>query len=214
MMSRYSLPPQDSANSEKYMEGLVKQRGSELVAAGYCLYSSSTHLAVTLRTGLHIFTLDDVTGEFYLTRSHVKMPSSGSIYSFNDANYETWSPAIQNYVQDFRLKRGPASNPPEYDRQPKARYIGALVADLHNVILNGGVFGYPGSMTRPEGKLRLVYEANPLALVAEEAGGRATNGVSRILSLAVGNIHQRTPLFIGSANDVDNISKYIRFYEQ
>lgn len=180
-----------------------------MVAAGYCLYSSSTHLAITLRTGLHIFTLDDVTGEFYLTRSHVKIPSYGNIYSFNDAHVESWSPAIQHFLNDFRGNKLAGVSSP---REPKARYLGALVADVHNIILNGGIFGYPGSIKRPEGKLRLVYEGNPLALVVEEAGGKASDGRDRILNVRVEDIHQRTPLFIGSAQDVDALVKYTEFY--
>jgi fructose-1,6-bisphosphatase I len=207
----YKKPKYTQAMSEdKLVESIVKQRGQELVAAGYCLYSSSTYLAITLRTGLHIFTLDDVSGEFYLTKANVKIPTSGDTYSFNDAYLSTWSPSIQNFIQDFRSNRLAEETP--IKRTPKARYFGALVADVHNILMNGGIFGYPGTSGKPDGKLRLVYEANPLALVLEEAGGRASNGRGRILDMRVNDIHQRTPLFIGSQREVDALEKYEAFY--
>eukprot|EP01039_Chlorochromonas_danica_P004312 gene4312-4733_t len=189
--------------------GLVKQKGNQLLVAGYCLYSSATHIVITMRTGLHIFTLDDVTGEFYLTKSNVRVPRSGGIYAFNDANSRSWSPAVLNYISDFKngCLVGSSSS-----RKPSARYTGALVADIHNILFNGGIFGYPGSHSRPQGKLRLVYEANPLAMVIEEAGGMATDGINRILDVPVRDIHQRTPLFIGSVEEVSALEKYFSFY--
>lgn len=188
----------------------VKQKGSELVASGYCLYSAACHLVITMRTGVHIFTLDDVTGEFYLTKATVRIPRSGNIYSFNDANSPTWDPAVNNFLKDFKSNEIAGSS---HTRKPTARYMGALVADTHNILLNGGIFGYPGSKSKPSGKLRLVYEANPIALILEEAGGMASNGVSRILDTPVLDVHQRTPLFIGSPDEVTALQRYIGFYK-
>jgi fructose-1,6-bisphosphatase I len=191
----------------------VKQRGNDLIVAGYCLYSASCHMMITLRTGLHMFTLDDVTGEFYLTRSNIRMPRSGSIYSFNDAHASHWEPGMQYFLQDLKAKRlQGVSEESNAAKKPCSRYMGALVADAQNIILNGGIFGYPGTISKPKGKLRLVYEANPLALIIEEAGGVASNGRGRILDMHVHDIHERTPLFIGSVEEVQALERYNKFY--
>ena len=184
---------------------MLKQKGSELVVAGYCLYSASTHIVITMRTGLHQFTLDDVSGEFFLTRSNVRVPRSGGIYSFNDANSESWPAYVNHFINDFKKPPG---------RKTSARYMGALVADAHNILLNGGIFGYPGTAAKPEGKLRLLYEGNPMALIFEEAGGLASNGSLRVLDLPVEEIHQRVPFFLGSHDDVTMLEKYCKFYQQ
>lgn len=190
---------------------MVTQRGSELVAAAYCLYSSSTHLALTMRSGLHLFTLDDVSGEFFLTRSNLRIPRSGPLYSFNDANDRDWSPAIRHFISD--LKSGSSPYMPTTKKR-SARYAGSLVADLHNILINGGIFGYPGTTSKPNGKLRLVYEGNPMALLVEDAGGKATTGRQRVLDVEVKDVHQRIPLFIGSAEEVTAVEKYCEFYEK
>jgi len=191
----------------------VKQKGSELVAAGYCLYSASTHIVITMRSGLHMFTLDDVTGEFYLTRSNIKMPRSGSIYAFNDAHAANWEPGMKYFLDDLKAKRiAGVSSANNKAKKPSSRYMGALVADAHNIILNGGIFGYPGTVDKPSGKLRLLYEANPLGLIMEEAGGMASNGRGRVLDLLVKDIHQRTPLFIGSIEEVSALERYNEFF--
>lgn len=189
---------------------VIKQKGSELVCAGYCLYSAATHIVITLRTGLHMFTLDDVDGMFYLTRSNWRIPRSGSVYAFNDANSEAWDPAVRYFINDLK-----AGDIPDRPAGPKAsaRYMGALVADAHNLLSYGGIFGYPGTSQNPRGKLRLLYEANPLALVLEEAGGMASNGRGRILDMQVEDVHQRTPLYLGSVTEVSALEKYMQFYE-
>lgn len=195
----------------------VTQRGSNLLVAGYCLYSAATHLVITMRTGLHVFTLDDITGDFFLTRSHVRIPRTGPVYSVNDANSLDWHPAVSNFLSDLKTGRLPHENallPSDTGKKPSARYMGALVADAHNILMNGGIFAYPGSMLKPQGKLRLVYEANPLALVLEEADGMASDGTRRILDLPVTALHQRTPLFLGSADLVSSLQDYIRFYNR
>lgn len=188
----------------------VHQKGSELVVAGYCLYSSATHIVITMKTGLHVFTLDDVTGEFYLTKSNVRIPRSGNVYSFNDANSPQWNPAITSFIRDLKANQVVGS---PVSRKPSSRYMGALVADVHNILHYGGIFGYPGTHSKPNGKLRLLYEACPLAMVLEEAGGMATNGKTRILDLPIKDVHQRTPLFLGSVEEVSSIMKYIQFYD-
>lgn len=187
----------------------VRQRGSNLVVAGYCLYAASTHIVLTMRTGLHMFTLDDVSGEFHLTRSNIKMPRTGPIYSINDANDKIWEPGMRHFLSDLKNKclKGVTC-----DKSPTLRYMGALVADAHNIILNGGIFGYPGTIKAPKGKLRLLYEANPLALIIEEAGGWASNGRTRILELPITGLHDRTPLFLGSVEQVAALEKYLDFY--
>lgn len=188
----------------------TKQKGSKLVVAGYCLYSAATHIVITLRTGVHMFTLDDVTGEFFLTRSNVRIPRSGPIYSFNDANSDSWDPAVRYFINDMKHNQIPSL---ASEKKPSSRYIGAFIADMHNIITNGGIFGYPGSRHAPSGKLRLLYEANPLAAIVEEAGGLASNGFTRISDLQVDDIHQRTPLFIGSVAQVSALERYMRFHK-
>jgi len=182
------------------------QSGKELVAAGYCLYSAATHLVITLRRGVFMFTLDDQTNQFMLTRSNMQIPSVGSVYTFNEAYSGSWRPGLSQFVHDFRTNTIPGV----ILKKPTARYIGALVADAHNILLHGGVFGYPASPSRPAGKLRLVYEANPLAALIEDAGGLATDGGQRILELGVQGIHQRTPLYFGNADIIEALEKYIK----
>jgi len=199
--------------SAKDPMSMIKQKGNELIVAGYCLYSSSTYIVLTMRTGLHIFTLDDVTGEFYLTRSNVRIPRFGNIYSFNDGNSMKWGHAMNNFLVDLKSSQLVGSSYNE-QRKPTGRYMGALVADIHNILLNGGIFGYPGTIQKPCGKIRLLYEANPIALIMEEAGGMAVDGHSRILDLPVKDIHQRTPVFLGSIDEVSALMKYMQFFSQ
>ena len=205
----------------------VTQKGTQLRVAGYCLYSAATHLVLTLGQGVHMFTLDDATGEFYLTRSNLRIPESGPIYSFNDAHSAHWEPAIGAFLSNLKINRGETSDC--RGRRPTARYMGALVADTHNILMNGGIFGYPAAVTsnscstssssssdsvsntdsHSNGKLRLLYEANPLAMVVEQAGGMASNGRERILDLPVASVHQRTPLFLGSPAQLRSLQFYV-----
>jgi fructose-1,6-bisphosphatase I len=190
---------------------IVIQKANELVVAGYCLYSSSTYMVITMRTGVHIFSLDDVSGEFYLTHSNVRIPRSGNIYSFNEGNSMKWCNAINNFVRDLKSNQlvGSLSN---NVRTSTGRYMGSLVADSHNILLNGGIFGYPATYLKPTGKIRLLYEANPIALIVEDAGGMAVDGCTRILDLPIKDIHQRTPVFLGSVDEVTSLMKYVKFY--
>lgn len=196
-----------------------KQRGSELLVSGYCLYSASTHLVITMRNGVHMFTLDDVNDEFYLTRSNIQVPSHGPVYSFNDVHESKWHEGVGNFYRDLKSGHLKTFSDPSSDdgapiKKKKAprtsRYFGALVADVHNILFHGGIYGYPGTTSSPKGKLRLLYEANPIALLMEQANGMATNGVQRILDLPVKDIHDRTPLFVGSRDEVSSLAQYLQ----
>ncbi len=171
-------------------------RGTDQVAAGYVLYGPSTVLVLASGEGVHCFTLDPDVGEFMLTHENVRMPARGRTYSVNAGNGRQWEPGLQHYVASLQAE-DPASGRP-YSQ----RYIGALAADFHRTLLQGGIYLYPGDHRQPNGKLRLLYECAPLALVAEKAGGRASTGRERILDIVPHSIHQRVPLLIGSAEDV------------
>ncbi len=171
------------------------QLGKKQVAAGYILYGSSTMLVYTTGQGVHGFTLDPTIGEFLLSHPDIKMPPVGRYYSVNESNWNRWSPLVQRVVAAFKNGEGKV--------QPKnARYIGSLVADFHRNLISGGIFLYPAATNYPQGKLRLLYEAAPLAFVVEQAGGKATDGCRSILDVAPTDLHQKTPLVIGSKDDV------------
>lgn len=171
------------------------QAGQQQVAAGYILYGSSTMLVYTTGQGVHGFTLDPTIGEFLLSHPNIRTPEVGKYYSVNESNWSRWTPGVQRVVGTFKNGDGRV--------QPKnARYIGSLVADFHRNLISGGIFLYPADTKSPQGKLRLLYEAAPLALVVEQAGGAATDGRRRILDLKPRDLHQRTPLVIGSKADV------------
>ena len=171
------------------------QVGKKQVAAGYILYGSSTMLVYTTGQGVHGFTLDPTIGEFLLSHPSITTPPVGRYYSVNESNWNRWAPAVQRVVAAFKNGEGKV--------QPKnARYIGSLVADVHRNLISGGVFLYPAATNYPQGKLRLLYEAAPLAFVVEQAGGRATDGCRSILDIVPEDLHQKTPLVIGSRDDV------------
>jgi fructose-1,6-bisphosphatase I len=172
------------------------QPGSRQVASGYILYGSSTVLVYTTGQGVAGFTLDPSLGEFLLSHPDIKSPRRGKIYSVNEQNTIWWDDSVRGYVEWLK-QEDKATNRPR-----SSRYIGSLVADFHRNLLYGGVFLYPGSRKDPRGKLRLLYEAAPLAFIAEQAGGLATDGTQRILDIVPTDLHERTPLFIGSAEDV------------
>ncbi len=171
------------------------QPGRKQVAAGYILYGSSTMLVYTTGSGVHGFTLDPTIGEFLLSHPNIRTPDVGRYYSVNESNWNRWSPAVQKVAGAF--KNGDGGVEPR-----NARYIGSLVADFHRNLISGGIFLYPADTKNPQGKLRLLYEAAPLALVVEQAGGAATDGRRDILDVAPAALHQRTPLVIGSKGDV------------
>lgn len=175
------------------------QPGSNLVAAGYCMYSSSCMMVLTTGNGVNGFTLDPQIGEFVMTNPNMRIPNRGKIYSFNEANSPAWDATLQSYVHN--LKTGANQSGVKYS----ARYIGSLVADVHRTILYGGVFGYPGDEKNPTGKLRLLYECAPMSFIVEQAGGLATTGDTRVMDVIPNSVHQRLPLIIGSKDDVQEL---------
>jgi fructose-1,6-bisphosphatase I len=177
------------------LQASILQPGHAQVAAGYVVYGPSTVLVYTTGHGVHGFTLDPTIGAYVLTRENMRMPEQGSYYSVNEANTATWPDEYQEYVA--KLRTGALG------RQYSSRYIGSLVADFHRTLLKGGVFLYPPTQEQPGGKLRLLYEANPLAFIAEQAGGMASSGKGRILDIKPEGIHQRTPLIVGSRREME-----------
>ena len=172
----------------------VLQRGSEQVAAGYVVYGPSTILVYTSGNGVFGFTLDPAIGAFVLSHENMQMPPCGATYSVNEANVNSFPACCQNFLRGLREGK--------LGRTYSSRYIGSLVADFHRTLLKGGIFLYPPTKAYAEGKLRLLYEANPLAFIAEQAGGMATDGNGRILDLQPADIHQRTPFIVGSVTEV------------
>ncbi len=182
------------------------QRGTEQVAAGYITYGSSTMLVYTTGKGVNGFTLDPSIGEFCLSHPNMRIPKEGYIYSINEGNYVHFPMGVKQFIkycqeEDVKTKR-PYST----------RYIGSLVADFHRNLLKGGIFIYPSTAKSPNGKLRLIYECNPLAWIIEQAGGKASDGYTRILDMQPTSLHQRTPLFIGSADLVNKVEEYMIRY--
>jgi fructose-1,6-bisphosphatase I len=182
----------------------VLQPGRNLVAAGYIVYGSSTIFVYTTGNGVHGFTLDPSIGEFLLSHENIRIPKKGDIYSVNEGYYERWDDNMKRFINYLKAEDKATGRP------YKLRYVGTLVADFHRTLLYGGIFMYPGDKKNPEGKLRLLYEAAPLAYVVEKAGGRASDGFRNILDIEPTNLHQRTPLFIGSEEDVKLAEKFIQ----
>uniref|UniRef100_A0A7S3Q617 Fructose-1,6-bisphosphatase, cytosolic n=1 Tax=Chaetoceros debilis TaxID=122233 RepID=A0A7S3Q617_9STRA len=182
------------------------QKGNELIAAGYCLYSATTILVLTMGSGVDGFTLDPDKGNFFHTHEDMRIPSAGPIYSFNEANFHDFSEPVKRYLD--ALKTGSTST----GIRSNARYVGALVADTHNVLINGGIYGYPGTRTNEAGKLRLLYESNPMGMIMEQAGGAASTGVGRILDVTPTEIHMRVPTFLGSIDNVFELDQFHQYY--
>ncbi|HEV8264664.1 MAG TPA: class 1 fructose-bisphosphatase [Gemmatimonadales bacterium] len=184
------------------------QRGRKQVAAGYILYGSSTMLVYTTGSGVHGFTLDPTIGEFLLSHPQIRTPEVGTYYSVNESHWDQWTPGVQRAVAAFKNGdagaggRGGRGGRGARVQAKNARYIGSLVADFHRNLMSGGIFLYPADTRSPQGKLRLLYEAAPLAFVVDQAGGLATDGRQPILDVAPASLHQRTPLVIGSKQDV------------
>jgi fructose-1,6-bisphosphatase I len=179
-------------------------KGTEQVAAGYLLYGSSTMLVYTNGQGVHGFTLEPGIGEYLLSHEQILIPARGKVYGVNEGNYHKWSGGTQKYIDSLKVKDTATGRP------YSVRYSGCLVADVHRILLGGGVYLYPGELDKPEGKLRLLYEANPLAMVVEQAGGRASTGTMRILDVEAKQLHQRVPLIIGSADDVRDAEAFMQ----
>ncbi|MBD0345529.1 MAG: class 1 fructose-bisphosphatase [Coleofasciculus sp. Co-bin14] len=175
------------------------QHGRKQIAAGYILYGPSTMLVYSIGTGVHSFTLDPSLGEFILTHENMQVPDHGPVYSVNEGNFWQWDESIRNFIRYVHRHEGYT-----------ARYSGALVGDFHRILSQGGVFLYPGTVKKPEGKLRLLYETAPLAYLMEQAGGRASTGTQDLLDVVPKALHARTPLIIGSKEDVTLVESFIR----
>lgn len=175
------------------------QPGNKQVAAGYVIYGSSTMLVYATRRGVNGFTLDQAIGEFTLSHPDIKCPEKGKIYSVNHGNFFQYDEKVREYITVCQKKDKTNGGP--YTQ----RYIGSMVADVHRNLIKGGIFMYPGTTDKPKGKLRLMYECNPFAFIVEKAGGKATNGQIRILDVEPTDVHQRTPLFIGSRLMMDEL---------
>jgi fructose-1,6-bisphosphatase I len=184
----------------------VLQNGTEQVAAGYVIYGSSTMLVYTTGKGVNGFTLDPSIGEFCLSHPKMKIPEFGTIYSINEGNYVHFPEGVKKYLKYCQVEDKNTLRP------YTSRYIGSMVADIHRNMIKGGIFIYPTTSSAPNGKLRLVYECNPMAFIIEQAGGRATDGYSRILDKDVTSLHQRSAIFIGSENMVLKVEALMREY--
>lgn len=174
----------------------ILQRGADQVAAGYVLYGSSTMMVYTTGHGVNGFTYEPTLGEYFLSHPDMRMPADGKIYSINEGSANSFAQPVKDYVQYCK------------DQKYTARYIGSLVADFHRNMLKGGIYIYPATAKDPNGKLRLIYECNALAFVAEQAGGKATNGSMRILDIVPESLHQRTAFYVGSKNMVDKSGSF------
>ena len=186
------------------MEDML-QMGQEQIAAGYVLYGSSTMLVYTTGRGVNGFTLDPSIGEFCLSHPDMKMPETGRMYAMNEGNINICEEGIKEYIETYCQQTQPG-----HARPYSGRYIGSLVADFHRNLIKGGIYIYPDTSLDPEGKLRLLYECNPLAFIAEQAGGLATDGRNRILSISPGRLHQRVPFFIGSKKMVEQAMSFLK----
>lgn len=180
------------------------QPGFKQVAAGYIIYGSSTIFVYTAGNGVHGFTLDPSFGEFILSHPNIRTPKKGKIYSINEGNYLYWHPGLKKYIKWLQEEDKSTGRP------YSSRYIGSMVADIHRNLLYGGIFMYPADIRNPNGKLRLMYECNPMAFIVEQAGGRASDGKRRILEIQPEKLHQRVPIFIGSEEDVLMVEKFLR----
>ncbi|MFA8450566.1 MAG: class 1 fructose-bisphosphatase [Bacteroidales bacterium] len=182
------------------------QPGIEMVCAGYVLYGSSTMLVYTTGHGVHAFTLDPTVGLFLLSNEEMKMPEDGLVYSINEAGYIYFPEGVKKLIKYFQV------DDEETNRPFKTRYIGSLVSDFHRNMIDGGIFMYPGNYKTPLGKLRLMYECNPVSFIAEQAGGLASDGFNRVLEIQPHQIHQRTPFFVGSKNMVLRAENFMEKY--
>ncbi len=177
------------------------QKGSEQVAAGYVAYGTSTMLVFTTGNGVDGFTLNPAIGTFYLSHPNIQIPEEGNIYSVNEGNYVHFPKGVKNYIKYCQAE--------EDNRPYTSRYIGSLVTDFHRNMIKGGIYIYPTSSIGPKGKLRLLYECNPMAFIAEQAGGKASDGYKRILDLQPTELHQRVPFFCGSTKMVEKAEEFM-----
>lgn len=197
--SIFSIRQQDGDDADGKATDLL-QDGYKQVAAGYILYGPATVLVYTLGKGkgVHSFFLDPSLGEFILAQENIEVPQHGPVYSVNEGNFWQWENRLRDYIRYVHRHEGYTG-----------RYSGALVGDIHRILLEGGVFLYPGSVEKPEGKLRLLYETAPLAMIIEEAGGKASTGSESVLNVVPEKLHQRTPVIIGSKKDVELVESFL-----
>lgn len=196
--SIFSLRQQEGEDLDGKATDLL-QVGHKQIAAGYILYGPSTILVYSVGDGVHSFILDPSLGEFILTEESIQIPPHGPVYSVNEGNFWQWEDSIRDYTRYVHRHEGYT-----------ARYSGALVGDIHRILMQGGVFLYPGTRQKPEGKLRLLYESAPLAFLIEQAGGRASTGTQRLMDVIPQALHDRTPLIIGSQEDVELVESFIQ----
>ncbi|EAY30095.1 class 1 fructose-bisphosphatase [Microscilla marina] len=193
----FSIYRRQSPVGSPVQESDIFQKGTEQVGAGYTLYGSSTMLVYTTGHGVNGFTLEPSLGEFLLSHPDMKIPTKGKIFSINEGSAVDFGQAVKNYVSDCKKNKF------------KGRYIGSLVADFHRNLLKGGIYVYPSTKSAPNGKLRLLYECNALAFIAEQAGGKSSNGIQRTLEIEPTELHQRCPLYIGSKEMVERAESFI-----
>jgi fructose-1,6-bisphosphatase I len=194
------ITPEDTPGT---MEDFL-QPGYKQIAAGYTIYGPSTMLVYTAGRGVYGFTYDPSVGEFILSHDDIRIPEHGSIYSVNEGNYHKWDQKIQHYIDWAKSDVGE-----ENKKAYSLRYIGSMVADVHRTLLYGGVFLYPADIKSYKGKLRLLYEANPMSFVVEQAGGMAHDGTQRVLDIVPEKLHQRTPLIVGSPKNVEEVERFL-----
>jgi fructose-1,6-bisphosphatase I/sedoheptulose-1,7-bisphosphatase len=202
--SIFSILRAPVAGAEATVEDFL-QPGTEQVAAGYAIYGPATMLVLTVGTGVHAFTLDPALGEFFLTRQGITIPETTAEYAVNSSNRRFWEPAVQRYVEEcLQGVNGPR------EKDFNMRWVASLVAETHRILTRGGVFLYPRDTKDPTraGRLRLLYEANPIAFVVEQAGGRATTGRERVLDVTPTELHQRIGLIFGSREEVEVVERY------
>ena len=205
--SIFSIYMRQPRFENKLVEEDALQPGVRQVAAGYVLYGSSTIMVYTTGLGVSSFTLDPSIGEFILSEDNFKIPKQGNIYSINEGSYNSWAEGLKKYIKYCQVEDESTNRP------YTARYIGSMVADLHRTLIKGGIFIYPASTRYPQGKLRLMYECNPLSYIIEQAGGTAIDGKQRIMEKKPGSIHERSPIYIGSSENVKKVKELLDQYE-
>jgi len=194
---------QKKPDTEKASIKDILRPGSELLAAGYALYGAATMIVLTTGNGVNGFTLDPTVGEFILTHENIKIPKKGNIYSINEGNASFWDEPTKRFIANCKTKQ-------KNGKTKSARYVGSMVADVHRTILYGGIFCYPRDSNNPNGKLRLLYECNPMSMIIEQAGGKSTTGTERLLDILPSKLHERRPIFCGSLQDVEEVEALYR----
>lgn len=197
IFSIYKIDHPEAVTTPQEAAKAILQPGNQMVAAGYAMYGSATNLVITTGDGVNGFTLDPSLGEFVLTHPDIRIPTRGKIYSVNEGNAKHWDNATSEYINSLKY-------PEEGKKSYSLRYIGSMVADVHRTLFYGGIFIYPADKKSPNGKLRLLYEAAPMAMLMEQAGGKATTGKTNIMDIVPTEIHQRVPVYMGSADDVSD----------